>query len=95
MTGEECIFPIQSNGADGSFDGVAVHLDAPVCQEQAEAIPVFGNVFERLAERRLDETLARLAVSQAPKAAINGAERSCLAARRASALKPWMSFSIR
>ncbi len=38
---------------DGSLDGVVVDLDATVTQEDAEAIPIFGDLGERFAERRL------------------------------------------
>ena len=46
---EECVFSVQSDGADGALDGVVVDLDASVCQEPGESVPVFGDVFERLA----------------------------------------------
>ncbi len=48
---EEGVLSVQRDGADGAFDGVAVDLDAAIFEEPAEAVPVFGDVFESLAER--------------------------------------------
>ncbi len=39
--------------ADAAFDGIVVDLDAAVGQEQGQAVPVFGDVFEGFAERGL------------------------------------------
>ena len=52
MSGEERVFAVQGNGADGSFDGIVVELDAAVVQEPAQAISVFGDVFQGLSGRR-------------------------------------------
>lgn len=37
MSGEECVFPVQGNRADGPLDGVAVQFDPSIDQEQAES----------------------------------------------------------
>ena len=52
MSGEEGVFPVQGNGTDGAFDCVAVDLDATIDEEAAEAVAVFGDIGEGLAERR-------------------------------------------
>src|SRR5208337_5376473 len=44
VAGEECIFPVQSKGPDGTLDGVGVHLDASVVREQDEAVPVVKSI---------------------------------------------------
>ena len=46
MTGEERVLSLQGDGADCAFHGVAVHFDASISEEQDQAIPVFGDVFE-------------------------------------------------
>jgi len=57
VASEESVFSVQCNRSDCPLDGVAVHLDAAIVEEEAEAIPVFGDVFQGrpsgdLAERR-------------------------------------------
>lgn len=52
VTGEEGVLAVQGDGADGALDGVAVDLDAAFGQEAAEAVAVFGDVGESLAEGR-------------------------------------------
>lgn len=52
VTGEESVLAIQRDGADGPLDGVVVELDPAVAKEQAEAVPVFGDGFQRRAQRR-------------------------------------------
>ena len=52
VTGEERVFPAQGDGADSAFYGIVVQFDATVCQEQAEAVPVFCDVFQGLAQGR-------------------------------------------
>lgn len=46
---KERVFTWQRDGADCALNGVAVHLDAPIGQEQDQTTPVFGNPFERFA----------------------------------------------
>ncbi len=50
MSGEESVLPVQGDGADRAFDGVAVDLDAAVGQEASQAVAVFGDVGECLAQ---------------------------------------------
>lgn len=45
---EERVFALQRDWADRAFDGVAVHLDAAIGQEQDQPAPIFGDVFERI-----------------------------------------------
>jgi hypothetical protein len=45
---EERVFALQRDGADCALNGVAVHLDAAIGQEQDQPIPVFGDIFERV-----------------------------------------------
>lgn len=48
MSGEERVFAVQSDGADGVLDSVVVEFDATIVEEPAQAIPVFGDVFQGL-----------------------------------------------
>jgi len=50
---EESILPVQCNRPDCPFDGIVVDLDPAVGQEDTEAIPVFGDIGQSFAERRL------------------------------------------
>ena len=47
---EEGVFPVQGDGADRAFDGVAVDLDAAIGEEAAKAVAVFGDVGQGLAQ---------------------------------------------
>lgn len=47
---EEGVLSVERDGADGSFDGIVIDLDTAVGQEQGQAVPVFGDVFEGLSE---------------------------------------------
>ena len=51
VPGEESVFAVQCDGADSSLDGVVVHLDPTIGEEQAKAGPVFCDIFQRLAQR--------------------------------------------
>ena len=51
VTGEEGVFAVQRDRADGAFDSVAVDLDAAVGQELVQADPVFSDVFQSFTER--------------------------------------------
>jgi hypothetical protein len=42
---EEGVFSVQCDGTDCPLDGFAVKLDPATSQEQAEAVPVFGDIF--------------------------------------------------
>lgn len=53
VPGKERILSIEGNRPDSSFDRIVVDLDAPVSQENAKTVPVFGDVGERFSERRL------------------------------------------
>ena len=46
MASEERVFALQRDGADCALNGVAVHVDAAISQEQDQAILIFGDVFE-------------------------------------------------
>jgi hypothetical protein len=46
---EERVLTLQGDGADRAFDGITVHLGAAIGQKQDQPIPVFGDVFERVA----------------------------------------------
>lgn len=50
MSSKKCILAIESNRPDGPLYGIVVDLDAPVGQEEFQAIPVFGDVGQGLAE---------------------------------------------
>ncbi len=52
VTGKEGVLSVERDWADGALDGIVVQFDATVFQELAEAVPVFGNVFEGLSEWR-------------------------------------------
>lgn len=53
MACKERVLPIESNRPDGPLDGVVVDLYASVGQEELQAVPVFGDVGQSLAERGL------------------------------------------
>jgi len=52
MSGEERVFAVQSDGANGALDRVVVEFDAAIVEEPAQAIPVFGDVFQGFSGRR-------------------------------------------
>ncbi len=51
MARDERVLSIEGNWTDRAFDGVGVRLDPTVGQEQDQTFPVFGDVFQCLAER--------------------------------------------
>ena len=51
MSRKECVFSIDRNGTNGALDGVVIHFNAAVGEEQVQAIPVVGDIFERFAKR--------------------------------------------
>ena len=53
MAGEECIFAIENNRPDATFDDVGVELDAAVVEETREPVPVVQAVADLLGDRRL------------------------------------------
>ena len=57
MAYEEAVLAAQSDWADGSLDGIGIHLDPTVSQEQDHTIPVFGDVFESLTGGRFGRDL--------------------------------------
>lgn len=58
VASKEAVLSARCDGADGPFDAVIIHLDAPVCEEQDQPVPVFGDVFASPV-RDLAETWAR------------------------------------
>ena len=50
VTGEECIFAIEGDGADQVFDPVGVDLDTAVCQEGLQPVPVVMDVGQLFAQ---------------------------------------------
>ena len=42
VTGKERVFSLEGDWADGAFDGIAVHLDAAIGQEQDQSVPVWS-----------------------------------------------------
>ena len=50
VAGEQRIFSRQGNRSGEILDGIAIHLDAPVAEEELETIPVSGGTGELLAE---------------------------------------------
>lgn len=53
VPGKERILAIEGYRPDGPLDTVVVDLDAPIDQKKLQAIPVFGDVGQSLAERGL------------------------------------------
>ena len=51
--GEQRILPIERDGADRSFDGIVVDLDAPVLDEAGQTFPARQGVADRLGELAL------------------------------------------
>ena len=50
MPGEERVLAIQGDRPDGIFDGVGVHLDAAIGQEDLQAVPVAVDIAELFAK---------------------------------------------
>ena len=50
VTGEQRIFPVQSDRTDQVFDAVGVDLDAAVMEKGLQAIPVAMDIGQLLAE---------------------------------------------
>ncbi len=48
-------FSAQCYWPDCSFDAVVIQLDATVRQKQAQAVPVFSDVFQRFTQRSICE----------------------------------------
>lgn len=67
MTRNECVLPIEGNRADGPLDAILVDLDAAVGQEDTEPIPIFGDIGERFAERRLASDASTMPVEAVPQ----------------------------
>ena len=53
VAGEQCVLSIQGNRPGEILDAVAVHLDAPVGEEDLKAVPVAGDIGELFAEAGL------------------------------------------
>ena len=50
MTTKESILLIACNGSNGALDRIIVEIDSATLLEQAEALPVFGDIFEGFCE---------------------------------------------
>ena len=50
MTRKERVFAVEGYGSDGVFDGVGIHLDTAIGQEDLQTIPVLMDVCEFLAK---------------------------------------------
>lgn len=50
VTGEQGVFPCKDYGPQAVFDGIAIHFDAAVVEEDPEAVPVTGDIGELFAE---------------------------------------------
>lgn len=57
MTGKERILSADRNRANGAFNGVVIHLDTAIFEEQDKPVPIAGNVFQRAACRRFGRDL--------------------------------------
>lgn len=53
VPGEESILAIEGYGPDRSLDAIVVNLNTTVCQEDAKAVPKFGDIGECFAKLRL------------------------------------------
>src|SRR5713226_8712552 len=47
---EQRVFAIERDGADGSFDGIVIDLDAAIVDEAGQAFPARQGVADRLGE---------------------------------------------
>ena len=52
VSGEERIFAVEGYGTDGALDWIVVEFDAAIGEEQAQPVPVFGDVFQGFSSRR-------------------------------------------
>ncbi len=50
VTGEQGVFPCKDHGPQAVFDGIAIHFDAAVVEEDPEAVPMTGDIGELFAE---------------------------------------------
>jgi len=53
VPGKECVLPTEGYRPDGPLDAIVVDLDAAIGQEELQAVPVFGDVGQGIAERGL------------------------------------------
>ena len=53
MPRKKCVLAIEGYGPDRSLDAIVVNLNTTVCQEDAKAVPEFGDIGECFAKRRL------------------------------------------
>ena len=84
MTGEQRVFPVQSNRSDQILDLVGVDLDAPVGQEGLQSVPVAVDVGQLLAEARFGRDAQALRLQPAAEG-FDQRGGSCLAGREALA----------
>ena len=90
---EQCIFPVECDGADGAFDGVVVELDAAVIDEARQALPARQGVADGLGEFALLADQAEFC-SQPRLQRVDERPAFLLPdGRRSSAPRPRMSFS--
>ena len=59
MAREERVFALQRDGADCALNGVAVHLDATIGQEQDQPVPVLAMYLTASPEGDFAETCVR------------------------------------
>ena len=94
MPGEERILAIKNNRADASFDNVGVELDSSVIEEAREPVPVVQGVADVLGDGRLGRDAGELLLEPRLERQHQSLLRSWRAARRSSALRPRIVFSI-
>lgn len=60
VTGEQCVFPRKDHGPRAVFDGIAIHFDAAVVEEDPEAVPETGDIGKLFAEPGLGRDVGAL-----------------------------------
>ena len=54
MARKEGVFSVDGNRPDGAFDSVVVDLDTTIGQEQVQAVPMFGDVFQGFGDQGVE-----------------------------------------
>ena len=91
---EQRIFPAERDGTDGAFDGVVVEFDATVVDEARQALPAREGIADCLGEPALLADQAEFCAQPLLECIGERPAFCCRMMRRASALRPRMSFSM-
>ena len=94
MPREQCILAIENKRADASLDDIGVELDATVVEEPGEPVPVVQGVPDIPGDRRLAGDAGELQFEPVLERQHERLAAVWRTARRSSALRPLIVFSI-